>query len=172
MAIPIDLRAKAYEAAAAHVEPDDNSKDMEEALKTYQDESDEQIKRDLEEGLALFARQKPAAQWQAFSESTLTEDIPLLLDRDYLKNRLAGLTELAPQLFAEVMLPIMLAEMAEQHAVASYEAQLRGEEPPLPPEMPPWAFWPQILRCRSLCFEKLSQRFRQLYSEQARKGLV
>src|SRR5688500_2339807 len=82
-AIPPDLRLQAFQAAAAHVEPNDNNEDLEEALKVHETETDEQLEEDLKAGMLTWEKLKPREQYQGFEDETLAEDKPLILSPYY-----------------------------------------------------------------------------------------
>src|SRR3990167_4860496 len=110
----VDPRARLYLFASAHVSPEDDHDDMEEALKEYVKEEDEQIKDDLRLGLASFERAKPAAQLDAFLISALPEDLPFVLADGWYEARIMGL---APPLLAETM-------YYQEQATLAYDSQI------------------------------------------------
>ena len=164
------MRVQLYAVAAAHVSPKDNKRHMEEALEQYKEESDEQIRLDLEQGMLTWAKLKPAQQWQAFKENTLTQDIPLLLDEVYMDARSQGLV---PPLLVEELWQDwtteqqQLAQLAEYNSMLPPEAQIPVPQASKPPPM----FWPLILQVRPWVGQYWAAQFRKLYRQHIEEGI-
>ena len=158
----VDQRAHLYLVASAHVSPEDDHDDMEEAMKVYTKEEDAQIKEDLDLGLASFERNKPAAQLRAFLISTLQEDMPFILTEGWHEAHEAGLAQplTSERLYMQATVGL---EMATQVAT------LTGGPLPPPRETSPYDFWPLVLRCRESVFKRLQSQFRSLLTAEARK---
>ena len=155
-------RDKLFLYASAHVSPEDDHADLEEALRAYVKEEEEQIKEDLRLGLASFERAKPAAQLHAFLVSTLPQDLPLVLAPGWYEARQLGMAE---PLAAETM----YAQEQARIATVNAQAQMMGV-PTSPPREPlPTDFWPLILKCRAMVFKQLVSQFRTLVNDEWRK---
>lgn len=155
-------RAQLYIYAAAHVDPKLNHKHMEESLKEYNKGVEDQLVEDLRTGLAVFERQPPRQQLDAFITSTLQEDLPFILTEGWYEARMAGL---AQPLMAEVL----YYQEQGRVQVETQLAEITGGPMPMPSEPQPYFMWPRIIQCRSLVFHKLVSQFKALLRDEARK---
>lgn len=113
----------------------------------------------LDNGWLIFHKGKPRERLNGYMKSTLAEDLPLLLDPDYLDKLSQGL---AP--------PLLAVQMVEQRAMESSQIDPMTEQPMLPQTPAPPLLWPIILGgLPGYVFERLASDFRTLLKDMERR---
>lgn len=167
-------------SSLAALDPDEQVEVLKEIADEFQETYYEDLDDLMDKGELIFGRFKPREMLQGFLEDTLPQDIPLVLDPDYIAKRRAGL---APELLAEMMIKETERLTAEHEALtmqAEQQAMMTGvpampiPPPQLPPPAPP--LWPGLLPSDlaptpfpDRVFIKMAGKFRTLLHEQRRR---
>ena len=117
----------------AALEPKEQQEVLQEIAEEFSLRYREDQKELVERGALTFVTMKPRELLQALMGETLPEDLPHILNENYLLERRLGA---APPLTAELLTAEREAMLA-QHQLMATEAEMMGGEPPPMPEMPP-----------------------------------
>lgn len=127
------------------IEPDRDYELLQEACEEAVEHFNEFLDQIWDSGVFIFPRQKPQARLAYYQQNTLTADVFLVTDPDYMKLRDLGQ---APPLFAEIM-----AQQYEQAVMLDQQTMMLTQEQGLPPPIdagvlpePPPMLWVLLLK--------------------------
>mgnify|MGYP001570445773 CR=1 FL=1 len=76
------------------VTPEENEEDIRDVAREYSERLETTLREVIDEGAVIFGKSKPANRLRAFLDLTLIQDVPLVLNPDYMKALKAGLAPL------------------------------------------------------------------------------
>ena len=151
------------------VSPDRKREIMEERVKVVGERYNDWLDETLKEGFALYGIRPPRERLQGYMEGTLADDLPLVLDPDYLKKREVGI---APPLMVETMIEADMKATSVWQQVSDHALAAGQEAPPQPELSGAPMMWYLLLppRLPPRAWQKIAADFRSLLLAEARKA--